>query len=144
VRLLPTSLAAVLAAALLAGCTGQPANDAADDYQGEEKAVAQVIDDLAAAGRNRDAKEICTSILAESVVEKLRQGKSDCQDALEDQLADASDFDLDVESIQVDGDTATAKVKSPVNGEDVVQTLTFKREGRGWRLAELAVPTAGS
>jgi ketosteroid isomerase-like protein len=143
VRLLPTSLAAVLAAALLAGCAGQATNDAADDYQGEKKAVAQVIDDLAAAGRDRDAKEICTSILAESVVDKLRQGKSDCQDALSDQLADASDFQLDVESIQVSGDTATAKVKAPVDGKDVVQTLTFQREGRTWRLAKLAAP-AGS
>jgi hypothetical protein len=142
VRLLPATLTAVAAASVLAGCSGQQTNKAADDYRGDQKAVAQVIDDLGNAGRKRDAKELCTSILSRQVVAKLRQGSKDCQDALTEQLKDAGNFDLKVKSIQVSGNTATAKVVSPVDGKDVEQTLTFQREGQAWRLAKLAAPAS--
>ena len=134
------AIPAVLAAALLAGCAGQPVADNADDFEGEERAVAEVIDDLSSAGSDRDAAGICATILTEEVSAALKQGSSDCEDVLEDQLSDASDFELDVKSISIDGDTATAEVEGPVNGEEVVQTLTFERQGEQWRLAALEIP----
>ena len=50
---------------------------------------------------------------------------------------DADTFKLDVQSIGVNGDTATARVSSDVNGDKTPATLTLKREAGGWRLAGL-------
>jgi outer membrane PBP1 activator LpoA protein len=134
VRFTPPALLALLAAVVLAGCSGQTSSNSADDFNGEQKAVAQVIDDLADAGSDGDAKEICDTLLSRELSSKLKQGNRDCQDIVDDQLSDANVFDLDVKSIQITGDTATAQVESKFDGEDAVRTLRLERDGQAWRL----------
>lgn len=131
-------LPAALAAALLVGCAGQTTTKNAKDYDGDQKAVAQVIDDLSAAGSDGDAKEICSAVFAPEVADALKQGAEDCTSVVEDQLTDANVFDLDVTSIAVDGDSATAVVESEFDGTDEPRTLTFAKVGNGWRLAGIA------
>jgi hypothetical protein len=134
VRFTPPALLALLAALVLAGCSGQTASNSADDFSGDQKAVAQVVDDLADAGSDGDAKEICDTLLSRELSAQLKQGNRDCQDIIDDQLSDANVFDLDVQSVQVDGDTATARVQSTFDGEDVLRTLRLERDGQAWRL----------
>jgi outer membrane PBP1 activator LpoA protein len=138
VRYAPPAILALLAAALLAGCSGQTKSNSADDFQGDKKAVAQVVDDLSNAGSDKDTKEICTTILAPEVAAKLKQGNTDCQDVIEDQLKDANAFGLDVKSVEVTGNTATAQVESTYDGEDKIQTLRFRKDGQAWRLVGFA------
>jgi hypothetical protein len=136
-RRLSAPLLALLAAGLLAGCSGQAANKAADEYKGDEKAVATVIDDFANAGQKGDAKEICNAVFAKEVADRLKQGTKDCQDVVADQLGDANSFKLDVKSVKVNGDTATANVTSPFDGKDQSRVLTFRKEGTTWRLLSM-------
>ena len=118
----------------LGGCAGRNAVDNAGDFKGDRKAVAQVVDDLGKAGSKRDAKKVCTSVLSAALVKRL----GDCQKAVKDQLSDADVFGLSVQRVDVSGATATATVRSKVDGRQRVQRLSFVREGRGWRLAGLA------
>jgi hypothetical protein len=137
-RPLAALLPAALAAALLAGCAGQQtASKNSEDYKGEEQAVAQVIDDLSKAGRDQDGKEVCTALLAPDVADRLKQGAQTCQDIVEDQLSDANVFDLDVKSIKVNGDTATAQVESQFDGKDATRTLRFRKVGTTWRIQSI-------
>ena len=128
--------AAVLAPVALAGCGAVgAATDNAGDFKGDQKAVAQVVDDLAKAGAKRDGKEVCTTVLAAPL---RRRALGDCPKVLHDQLSDADVFKLDVQKVAVSGDRATATVK-PTGGatDERVRTLRFVREGRAWRLAGL-------
>ena len=135
-RSLSSLLSVAVLAALLAGCGAGSAGSADDFRNGDEKAVAQVVDDLSQAARDRDGREVCTSLLAKEAVAKLQDGTRDCAAVMQDQLSDASpNYVVDVQDVTVTGDTATAKVESPVFGEQRTQTLRFVREGQAWRLA---------
>jgi hypothetical protein len=134
VRFTAPALLALLAAAVLAGCSGQTSSNSADDFSGDQKAVAQVIDDLSSAGSDGDAKEICDTLLSRELSSQLQQGARDCQDVIDDQLSDANTFDLEVTEIEIDGDAATARVESTFDGEDVLRTLRLERDGQAWRL----------
>jgi hypothetical protein len=135
VRLPAFVLPAVLAATLLAGCGATTTNNAGD-FQGDKKAIAQVVDDLQKAAKGRaDTKEICNTIFAKTVADQLKQGSDDCQDAVRRQLKDASDFDVSVKTVTVNGNSATASVVSKVNGDDATQTLQFVKDGKAWRIS---------
>lgn len=137
-RFTPAVILASLAALALAGCSGQKKNDSAADFTGDQKAVAQVVDDLSNAGSDKNTKEICATIFAPEVADQLKQGDNDCQSVVEEQLKDANAFDLDVTSVKVTGDTATARVTSKYDGQDEVKTLRFRKDGQAWRLVGLA------
>ena len=118
----------------LAACGGaQGAADNAGDFKGEEKAVAQVVDDLAEYARDDDADRICKSVLARPVRDRL----NDCQEVVADQLGDADAYDLDVEDVDLRGATATATVTATEGGDERRRTLRFVREGPAWRLNAL-------
>jgi len=138
VRFAPPAILALLAAVVLAGCSGQTKNKSADDFSGDQKAVAQVVDDLGNAGSDGDAKEICTTIFARDVAAKLNVGNRDCQDIVDDQLSDANVFDLEVKSVKVTGNTATASVESEFDGEKELRTLGFRKDGQAWRLVSIS------
>jgi len=127
-------LSPTLAALLLAGC-GAGAESSTDDFSGEDKRVAQVVEDLQAAGETGDAEEICSRILSAQLVDRLKADGSSCTQELDEALGDADDFELDVERVQVMGTRATATVS---NGDGRPQTVQLVRERRGWRVAELS------
>jgi hypothetical protein len=138
VRLPVFVLPAALVATLLAGCGTSTTNNAGD-FTGDQKAVAQVVDDLekASKGTNPDTKEICNTLFAKAVADKLRQGNDDCQDAVKRQLKDVSDTDITVKKVAITGNSAVATVVSSVNGNDATQTLNLTRDGQLWRIASL-------
>jgi hypothetical protein len=135
------TLPAVLAVATLAaGCTAAPTNEAAEDFQGTEREVAETIDDFAAAAADRNADEICTSLFATELKDALGAAGANCEDAVGDQLADLNDPEIEVEDITVSGSTAEATVITPYSGEDVEQTLSLSRDGDAWRITGLEPP----
>ena len=128
---------ATVAALLLAGCAGQQTSNNADDYTGDQKAVAQVVDDLADAGMKGKAADICNTLFSTEVADALSQGNRNCQDAVSDQLDDASSFKLDVVRVEVSGDTATAVVRSQFDGTEEPRTMRFEKANGTWRIAGL-------
>jgi PBP1b-binding outer membrane lipoprotein LpoB len=124
-----------LLALLLAGCAPQQQSSGSKDFKGEEKKVADVIGDLRSAGQRRDAQKICSEVLSAKLVDQLKSGGSTCVDEMDKAVNDADDYDLTVQDVTVDGDTATAKVK---NGDDgPTATLEFAKERAGWRATSL-------
>jgi predicted lipid-binding transport protein (Tim44 family) len=132
-RLLPLALVAVLAAA---GC-GQGSNDSSGDFSGEQKAVAQTVEDLQDAGKKGDSEKICTDLLAPALVRTIRQASGDCAKVVDDALEDADSFDLDVQKVTINGNRATATVKSEAGNKDRTDTIALERDGRNWKIASL-------
>jgi hypothetical protein len=126
-------LTLVLAVLALAGCTTQQ-DTSADSFEGAERDVAEVVDDLAAASRSGDGEEICTRILTARLAEELAAG-DECKDEVEQALADANDYDLEVDDVTVSGNTATAEVRQGDDGR--TGTLEFERARDGWRVTSL-------
>ena len=132
VRRLPFAVVLVIPA--LAGCGAASTSDNAKDFKGDQKAVAQSIDDFSKAARDSDEKEICTSLLARDLVRRLDASAKRCTGAVSDQLDAAGDNKIDVKTIVVAGSNATATVVSKVDGHDRRQTLRLVDENGRWRL----------
>ena len=95
--------------AALAGC-GQ-AQTSANDFKGDEKAVAQTIEDLQSAAQGRKPAEICSDVLSRELADKLKATGNDCVREMEKVTGDADDFELEVKDVTVTGTTATATVR---------------------------------
>jgi hypothetical protein len=130
-RLLPLALAAALA-----GCGQAPTS--ANDFKGDEKAVAQTIEDLQTNAQGRKPSAICRDVLSTALADKLKSTGSDCTDEIEKVTGDADDFELKVTDVTVTGTTATAKVQAR-RGDDKNASTTFSlvKEDGDWRLSDL-------
>jgi hypothetical protein len=129
-------LAALLATLALAGCGAQAEQSSTEEFQGEDRAVAQKIEDLEEAGKGRKPEDICSNILAASLVQQLEAADVRCADEMEKAIDDADDFDLDVQDVTVSGSTATARVKRGDDGPTV--TMEFTKENGQWRATSLS------
>ena len=134
---MPRALLAVplVLAALACGCTGS--SSSATRFEGEEGQVADQVEKLQSAGESGNAKEICDELLARELREQMQASGSDCERELDKAIKDADDFDLEVESVTITGDTATAKVKGRDGDADRVRDYEFVREGSSWRASSL-------
>ena len=129
-------LPALLAVLALAGCGAQAEQSSTEEFQGEDRAVAQKIEDLEEAGKGRKPEDICSNILASSLVQQLEAADVRCADEMEKAIDDADDFDLDVRDVTVSGTTATARVRRGDDGTTV--TMEFTKENGQWRATALS------
>jgi hypothetical protein len=129
------SLVICLLAPALAGCGASSSANSAKDFKGDQKAVAQTVDDFSKAVRDNDQGKICTDLLARALVTRLDASAQKCTGAVSDQLDAAGDTKLDVKTVRVAGGRATATVVSKVDGNDRTQTLSLVNENGGWRLS---------
>jgi hypothetical protein len=127
-RRLPAVLALLLATAALAGCTAANPNASAGDFEGAERDVAQVIDDLKG---SRDPGEICSRILTDDFAQSLESDGHDCVDEVDAALRDTAETDLDVRDVTISGSTARAQVSQ--DGETA--TFELERDGQSWRIS---------
>ena len=121
---------------LAAGCGG--ATTSADDFDGEQKAIAEVVEDLQDASARDEPRRICEKLLARS----LREQAGDCPKAVDEAIKDADFYDLQVTkvepaSITAATRTATATVEAGRDG-DQVERVTLVREGKAWKISRLA------
>jgi hypothetical protein len=131
-RLLVIPAAAALLA--LSGCGSSATSSSDVKFTGAQKDVADVVDKLATAGRRRDAQTICDDILAKQLLTELKTAGGDCETEMKNAIQDATDYDLQVRSVKVDGNTATAQVRQGDDGK--VATFTFVKEGGTWRASD--------
>jgi hypothetical protein len=127
------ALAAVLTLALSA-CGAAPSKP-----ETEQEKVTKVVDDLASAGSRRDAKRICTDILSKQLVAELKTAGGDCVIEMDRAIKDATDYDLQVVSVKVNGANAAAQVRQGDKGS--VATFTFVKEGGAWKASALGSGT---
>lgn len=127
----------VIAAVVVAGCGAQADQTSSPDrFQGEERAVAQKIEDLQEAGESRKPEDICSQILSRTLVSQLEAAGADCASEMEKAIDDADDYDLDIQKVTVTGSTAMASVR---RGEDgPTETMEFTKESGEWRATALS------
>jgi hypothetical protein len=133
---MPRRLIVLLAAAALAvSACGTTTSSSTVKFNGAAKDVADVVSKMATDGRSGDGKSICSDTFAQSLVNKLNSGGRTCEDEMKDAVRDASDYDLQVRSVKVDGNNATAVVRQGDDGPTA--TFTFVKEGGNWRASSL-------
>ena len=129
-------LAAPVVALLLSGCGAAADNQESKFTEGSDQAqIASVVDKLSTAGAARDAETICTEVLAATLVNELKAAGGNCVTEMDRAIKDASDYDLQVTDVKVNGTTATVKVRQGDDGE--VATFTFVKDKGGWRASAL-------
>jgi hypothetical protein len=134
VRALPVLLA-VTAAVTLAAC-GSGGTDSSSDFEGEEREVASVVEELQTAAADDDASEICRELLAPALIEQL--GSQDgCQRAVASVIDATDTTELEVDSVQVDGTNASARVTSGSGDNATDRTVRLVRDGRNWKISAL-------
>jgi hypothetical protein len=135
----PIRLAALLVALpLTLGACGQAQKDSAKDFTGEQKAVAQTVEDLQKASRKGDEGKICDDLLAPALVAKVKTASKDtCENALNDALRDVDAFELQVKKVAVNGSTATATVTSDTGPKDRTDTLQLVKDRGAWKISTL-------
>jgi hypothetical protein len=129
--------ALVVAAAVgVGGCTSTNGSSAGN-FTGAEKGIATTIDHLQSDIRAGDAEKVCSRDLSKHLVDTItKKSSKSCASALDKPLKDVSDANLDVGkgAITINGNRATARVISGSGSDKRRDTLTFVREGGGWKL----------
>ncbi len=131
----PLALASVLLCALGATACGTTTSTAG--FKGVEHEVAQTIADLQSDVAAGEHKKICERDLAAPAVSKLG-GQKACETAVKNRVSEIDNTELQVESVKVAGNTATAQVKSVYEGRKRVRTVTLAKEGSRWKITAIA------
>ena len=127
----PLSLIALLLATVaLSGCTAADQNSSAGAFEGAERDVAQVIDDLKS---SRDPEEVCSRYFTDAFAKSLEADGHDCVDEVQASIRDIANTDMDVEDVTISGDRATAKVSQ----DDQSATFELERSGESWQISSL-------
>ena len=129
------ALISVLFALPLTACGAAQQTESESKFKGDQAAVAEVVDRLAAAGKAGDAEKICAEVLSKQLVTELKSAGGDCVSEMDRAIDDASDFNLTVRTVKVNGTTATAQVRQGDSGANA--TFTFVKEGGQWRASAL-------
>jgi hypothetical protein len=69
-------------------------------------------------------------------VSQLDAAGTDCATEMEKAIADATEFDLEVQKVTVNGNEATAEVKQGDDGP--TETMNFTKENGDWRATALS------
>jgi hypothetical protein len=129
------SLAALCLLALaVAGCGTAP-RDSAQDFKGEQRAVAAVVERLEAAARDDKPDVVCTQLLSSKLLAALRAQGTNCRTGVGESFRDADSFDITVKDVVIRGTHATATVRYRRGSEDQTATLELDREGRTWKIS---------
>ena len=128
---------ALLAAVALAGCStqGSSSDDSTSKFRGDQRLVANTVEDFESAASKGDQDKICRDLLAKALVQDYAQRGGTCEKAVDGALKDTDSFDLTVERVTIDGQQATASVKADRGKHDIKQSLTLVKQGAGWRIS---------
>lgn len=104
-----------------------------------EEEVRETLDRFAAATRDKDYQTLCDDLYASDLVERIRAAGLPCEVALRTGLEDRQNPQLRVLSVEVDGDTASARVRSTAGGEvPSTDTVRLTKEGDDWKVSSLS------
>ena len=127
---------AAIAAVAVTGCTTTTtSNDSSGKFSGEQRLVANTVEDFESAAAKGDQDQICRELLAKPLIATYAERGGTCAKAVDGALKDTDSFGLTVESVRIAANTATARVKADRGKHDVLRDLTLVKEGPGWRIS---------
>jgi hypothetical protein len=130
------ALLCLAAATTLAGCG---TTSSATNFEGEQEAVAEVVEEIQAAGERKNPGKICDDLLARALAQRIAAAGSTCEAEMDKTIDDVDDFALEVTDVTVTGTTARATVRGR-SRDEAMQTaiFTFAKQGGQWRATALA------
>lgn len=129
-------LPAALLVAALTGCGNVPTKTATT-FTGAARSVAGAINSFQQAAQSRDTSKLCNQILAPALTAKLKDSGGGCTHVIGNQLNTVENYNLTIQSITVNGNSAQARVKSISAGKNHFDTLLLTKIGTGWRISGL-------
>jgi hypothetical protein len=120
---------ALLAGIALVGCGSGPT---------EEEQVRSTVDAFSKAAAAKDYDKLCKQLLAPKLLEQVEQAGLPCEVALSKGLGEVEDPKVTIGQITVNGNSATADVRTSAKGEAPSRdTLKLSKIGGQWRIASL-------
>jgi hypothetical protein len=134
-RRTPALLCAPLCALALSACGTAVSTSS---FKGTQHDVAQTLANLQSDATANDEAKICSRDLAATIVSRLGGAKR-CEKAIKDQLKEADNLELKVESVSVTNgaSTATARVRSIFLGKHQLSTVALVKDGSDWKISSL-------
>ncbi len=133
-----TAVSGLLAAAALAVAVAGCGADTEPNARPDADQVRDVVQRFGQASARRDAATICRDLLADRLVESVERIGLPCESALKRGLADVRQPSLRVLSVEVDGDRATALVRSGAAGQPTSEDrMVLVRQDAAWRILSL-------
>jgi hypothetical protein len=123
-----------LLALAVAGCGTAP-RDSAQDFKGDKRPVAAVVERLESAGRDDKPDVVCKQLLSTKLLDTLRKQGTNCNTGVEEAIQDADSFDITVDDVVIRGTHATVKISYRRGSKDRSATLELDREGSAWRIS---------
>jgi hypothetical protein len=125
----------VLAVLVALAATGSFGISNAEQFGGARKPVARLVDDLQSALDDNDGRRVCDELFSERWATLVARGSGrSCVGFVDHVEAGRRQADLDVRSITITGDVATAQVDEGGTRE----TMRFLRVGGRWRVDEIS------
>jgi len=128
-KLILPAAAAIVVVVLLVVLIGTCGSD-------EKQNVRDTLDRFGQATSEKDYQTLCDDLFATSLVEKLRTADQPCEVALRIGLSEVQSPTIEVLSVEVDGDKATALVRAEAVGQQPArETILLVREDGDWRIS---------
>jgi hypothetical protein len=128
---------AAIAAVAVTGCTTtSTSNDSSGKFSGEQRLVANTVEDFESAASKGDQDRICRELLAKPLIATYAKRGGTCEKAVDGALKDTDSFGLTVESVRITAAQANVRVKADRGKHDVIRTINLLKEGTGWRISE--------
>jgi hypothetical protein len=133
---LPLGLAAATGCLLLAGACGGDDGPNAKRFDGENKDVAAVIDDLQSASRENEPERICKEVFAPALAKAIaRETSSSCPKRVGELLV-SEDATFKAGGVRMDGtEKAVVNVTDKAGNKSI---LYMAKTDDGWRIASIA------
>jgi hypothetical protein len=128
-------LAAIVAVAVTGCATQTTSDDSSGKFRGEQRLVANTVEDFESAASKGDQDQICRELLAKALIAEYARHGGTCEKAVDGALRDSDSFGLTIESVRIADAEATARVKADRGKKDVFRSLTLVKEGPGWRIS---------
>ena len=127
------ALAACVALALLAGCGGEEGSGVSDEQQ-----IRMTLAGYAEAFAQRDYRALCEVYFDRTLVAGLEKQGLPCETALKPEVTYLKDPRLEVRSVKVDGDRASAAVHTTAANQPPADvTLALVRSQGRWQISDL-------